>query len=63
MQYADYTLWQRELLGDPADPDGVADTQLAYWQRTLDGAPQELELATDRPRPGATDVPRRRGAA
>ncbi|MDQ3786820.1 MAG: amino acid adenylation domain-containing protein, partial [Actinomycetota bacterium] len=45
VQYADYTLWQRELLDD------IADEQLDYWQRTLDGAPQELELPTDRPRP------------
>ncbi|MFC4853765.1 amino acid adenylation domain-containing protein [Actinophytocola glycyrrhizae] len=45
VQYADYTLWQRDLLDD------VADDQLGYWQRTLDGAPQELELPADRPRP------------
>jgi amino acid adenylation domain-containing protein len=51
VQYADYSLWQQRVLGDPSDVDGVAGTQLAYWQRTLDGAPQELELPTDRNRP------------
>ena len=51
VSYRDYSLWQRELLGDPADPGGLAARQIAWWREALDGIPQELPLPTDRPRP------------
>ncbi|WP_037642994.1 condensation domain-containing protein, partial [Streptomyces bicolor] len=55
VQYADYTLWLHELLGTEADPDSLANKQLAFWKRALDGIPDQLELPFDRPRPKIAD--------
>uniref|UniRef100_UPI0004BFC929 condensation domain-containing protein n=1 Tax=Spirillospora albida TaxID=58123 RepID=UPI0004BFC929 len=51
LQYADYALWQHELLGDPADEGGLLGRQAAFWKDALAGLPEELPLPTDRPRP------------
>ncbi|MEU8759664.1 amino acid adenylation domain-containing protein [Streptomyces sp. NPDC048659] len=51
LQYPDFALWQRAALGDPGDPGSPFARQLAHWKAALAGAPEELPLPTDRPRP------------
>ncbi|HEX7296890.1 MAG TPA: condensation domain-containing protein, partial [Pyrinomonadaceae bacterium] len=46
IQYADFTVWQREVLQGPA-----LQSQIDYWKAQLSGAPPVLELPADRARP------------
>lgn len=48
IQYGDFAIWQRETLRGPA-----LDQALDYWRERLAGAPELLDLPTDRPRTGA----------
>ncbi|MFJ7148862.1 amino acid adenylation domain-containing protein [Streptomyces sp. NPDC100445] len=48
--YTDFTLWQRELLGDGDRPHSGLSRLLAYWRKALDGLPEELALPRDAPR-------------
>ncbi|HEU0054938.1 MAG TPA: amino acid adenylation domain-containing protein, partial [Longimicrobium sp.] len=45
VQYADYAAWQREWVQGE-----LLERQASYWERTLAGAPELLELPTDRGR-------------
>ncbi|MFB6809233.1 amino acid adenylation domain-containing protein [Streptomyces sp. NPDC056387] len=56
VQYADYTLWQRQFLGSEQNADSALNRQLDFWLRALDGLPDQLELPADRPRPATASL-------
>ncbi|MFF4173900.1 amino acid adenylation domain-containing protein [Streptomyces sp. NPDC001744] len=55
VQYADYTLWQNDVLGADDDPDSLVARGLAHWRAALDGLPDATGLPLDRPRPAVRD--------
>ncbi|MCQ6253293.1 condensation domain-containing protein, partial [Streptomyces malaysiensis] len=42
VQYADFAVWQRELLGSGEDPGSVVSAQIAYWRERLAELPAEI---------------------
>ncbi|HEU0079704.1 MAG TPA: condensation domain-containing protein, partial [Longimicrobiaceae bacterium] len=46
IQYGDFAVWERDWLQGEA-----LDSLLGYWREQLAGAPDALDLPTDRPRP------------
>ncbi len=51
LQYADFTLWQQQVLGDEKDEHSLLYRQLQRWKEMLAGLPEEIRLPTDHPRP------------
>jgi hypothetical protein len=51
VQYADYTLWQQEVLGSESEEGSAISRQLLFWREHLEGLPEQIELPSDRARP------------
>jgi amino acid adenylation domain-containing protein len=50
IQYADYAMWQRRW-GNPE----LLESDSAHWTEVLSGAPERLDIPSDRPRPVQQD--------
>jgi amino acid adenylation domain-containing protein len=51
VRYADYAVWQRDLLAGPAGRE-----QLEFWLERLKGLPERIELPASKQRPAATSL-------
>ncbi|MCM6779088.1 condensation domain-containing protein, partial [Nocardia sp. CDC159] len=60
VQYADFAIWQRSVIGSDDDENSVAARQLAYWRKQLAGLSTSPVLPVDHPRPA---VPSMRGGS
>ncbi|RMC23154.1 condensation domain-containing protein, partial [Paracoccus siganidrum] len=47
VQYGDYTLWHRQLLGDPNDPRSRHARQLEFWKQALENIPEQMQMPAD----------------
>ena len=54
VQYADYTLWQRAVLGEESEEGSAIARQLSFWTEHLAGLPDQIELPFDHARPAVS---------
>ncbi|RCS61184.1 non-ribosomal peptide synthetase [Microbacterium sp. JB110] len=47
LQYADFAVWHRAMLGDRSDPGSLYRTELDHWRDVLTGLPAETVLPLD----------------
>ena len=50
IQYADYALWQRDVL------EAEGEHQIDYWRKQLDGVPEDTTVLRDRTRPAVASA-------
>lgn len=55
VQFADYTLWLQELMGEESDPAARVTAQARYWLTELAGLPETPVLPTDHARTQRVD--------
>ncbi|MFI2612138.1 amino acid adenylation domain-containing protein [Kitasatospora sp. NPDC018619] len=55
VQYARPAARQAEALGTAERPSPTTTTELEFWRGALAGAPEQLQLPADRPRPAVAD--------